>query len=99
MGREKGTDTGEKGLVAVEAESGVMSLQNVYKRGVQLGSQLKDPSLIKLHGRPLPPKSWSYVFAVKAAQRRVLCRSTPGTYTTDPLPEGLFPGLWLLSWK
>lgn len=68
----------------MEAESGVMSLQDVYKRGMKLGSQLKDPSLIKLHGRPWPPKSSGYGSAGVAAQSWVLCRSTPGPYT-EPL--------------
>lgn len=62
----------ERGLVAVEAESGVMSLQGVYKRGVQHGSQLKDPSLIKLHGRPLPPKLLNCGSSVMAAQNGTL---------------------------
>lgn len=66
----------------------MMSLQSQQQPSetVQLGSQIKDSSLITLHDRLLPPELWGHGSAVMAAQGGELGRSTPGSYAAGLLP-------------
>jgi hypothetical protein len=99
MGREKGTETAEKVLVAVEAESGVMSLQDVclQERSAPWVTA-EGPKPDKITWQTTASKIMELCLCCEGCPEWVLCRSTPGTYT-DPLPEGIILGLWLLSWK